>query len=379
MHQIAEHDSPATYQLLPSLSVEDYQRLRDSIAERGVLVPIDVDENGAILDGHHRSRIAAELGIDCPRTVRGGMAEHEKRLHAVALNLDRRHLSEPQKVLLGRTIEPDVAEAARLRQVQAEGQPRGAKASVVDKCPQHTSKSRDEVARQVGLGSGRTYERSRNALEAVEKSDPDLYAKAASGEATMPEVQRKIRERKKAAKVATIKNTPAAQIPAEQTFPVILLDPPWRYDGAETPDARKIENHYPTMSLDELKMLEIPAADDAVLFCWATSPKLREALAVIEAWGFDYRTSMVWVKNKIGMGYYARQQHELILIARRGSLPVPDPQDRPSSVVNAPRGEHSAKPVAVHEAIERMYPGYRYCEMFQRQSRGGWTGWGNQA
>ncbi len=62
------------------------------------------------------------------------------------------------------------------------------------------------------------------------------------------------------------------------------------------------------------------AADDSVLFMWATSPKLREAMQVVEAWGFDYKTCMVWVKDKIGMGYYARQQHELLLIAKRGDI-----------------------------------------------------------
>ncbi len=75
------------YQLLPPLSDEDYKRLKDDIAQRGVMVPIEVDEHGNVLDGHHRKRIAEELGIGYRTISRPGLAEHEKRLHAVALKL----------------------------------------------------------------------------------------------------------------------------------------------------------------------------------------------------------------------------------------------------------------------------------------------------
>jgi N6-adenosine-specific RNA methylase IME4 len=84
------------------------------------------------------------------------------------------------------------------------------------------------------------------------------------------------------------------------------------------------------------------------------------------------------VKDQIGMGYYARQQHEHLLIAKCGNLPVPEPQNRPESVVYAPRGEHSAKPEQFYDLIERMYPGLSYVELFARSARPGWTAWGNQ-
>ena len=115
-----------------------------------------------------------------------------------------------------------------------------------------------------------------------------------------------------------------------------------------------------------------------VLFLWTTSPKLREGLQIVDAWGFEYRTCMVWVKDRIGMGYYARQQHELLLIGARGNIPAPPPAVRPPSVIHAPRTEHSAKPDEAYEVIERMYPDYPKCELFQRRPRDGWVGWGNQ-
>ena len=170
---------------------------------------------------------------------------------------------------------------------------------------------------------------------------------------------------------------PTPPLPAGQ-FHVLYADPPWRYDFAASPDRRQIENHYPTMTLAEIKALDIPASDDAVLFLWATSPKLAEALEVIEAWGFEYRTCMVWVKDKIGMGYYARQRHELLLVAKRGNLPVPEPGLRPDSVIEAPRLDHSAKPPVVYDMLESMYPEATKAELFARNQRDGWTGWGNE-
>lgn len=162
-------------------------------------------------------------------------------------------------------------------------------------------------------------------------------------------------------------------------YPVLCADPPWRYDANSTPDTRSIENHYPTMTAEDLGALEIPADDDAVLFMWATSPKLAEALKLIDTWGFTYRTCMVWVKDKIGMGYYARQRHELLLIAKRGDIATPDPEDRPDSVIQAPRLAHSAKPQEAYDAIVRMYPDLPRIELFARGAREGWAVWGNEA
>lgn len=164
------------------------------------------------------------------------------------------------------------------------------------------------------------------------------------------------------------------------TFPVIYADPPWRYEHVKT-ESRAIENHYPTMSLDEICALPVTtiAGEDCVLFLWATSPKLAEALRVMEAWGFTYRTCAVWDKGQIGMGYYFRQQHELLLVGTRGNLPVPAPSDRATSVIRSPRGEHSAKPTLVYDLIESMYPEYRKVELFARNTREGWQSWGNQA
>jgi N6-adenosine-specific RNA methylase IME4 len=164
-------------------------------------------------------------------------------------------------------------------------------------------------------------------------------------------------------------------------YPIVYVDPPWRYEYSPT-DNREIENHYPTMTLEEICLLPVAeiATPDSVLFLWTTSPKLAESMQVIEAWGYAYKTCMVWDKERMGMGYYARQQHELLLIATRGAVPVPEPANRPASVIRARRdNEHSAKPAEFYEVIERMYPDLPKIELFARGRRAGWAAWGNQA
>ena len=133
------------------------------------------------------------------------------------------------------------------------------------------------------------------------------------------------------------------------------------------------------MDLEEIKALDIGslAYDDCTLFLWGTSPKLPWALEVMNAWGFDYKTCAVWVKDKIGMGYYFRQQHELLLVGGRGDSQLPEQSIRPSSVIYAPRTEHSAKPEQVYEVIETMYPEAARLELFARGERRGWTSWGH--
>jgi len=168
----------------------------------------------------------------------------------------------------------------------------------------------------------------------------------------------------------------------ERRFPILLADPPWRFEvyNKVTGSKRCAEDHYHTMTTEAICALPVSelATDDAALFLWATSPHLPEALRVIEAWGFVYKTCLVWVKDASGMGYWVRNQHELLLIAARGDIPAPPPTKRPSSVIEAPRREHSRKPDEQYEIIEAMYPTLPKIELFARHARKGWATWGNE-
>jgi N6-adenosine-specific RNA methylase IME4 len=161
-----------------------------------------------------------------------------------------------------------------------------------------------------------------------------------------------------------------------QPCPVIYADPPWRYGN--TAGASAAEDEYPTIPLADICALHIPATKDAVLFLWATSPLLPEALQVTAAWGFVYKGSMIWDKG-MGTGNWVLNCHELLLIAVRGDMPCPAPPNRPKSVIVAQRGKHSEKPDAFAEAIDRMFPDLPKVELFARKPRKGWATWGNQA
>jgi N6-adenosine-specific RNA methylase IME4 len=162
---------------------------------------------------------------------------------------------------------------------------------------------------------------------------------------------------------------------------VIYADPPWRFEpySRENGLDRSADNHYPTMTVEQIKALPVPAADDAVLWLWATTPMLPEAIEVMAAWGFTYRSNFVWAKDKVGTGYWNRNKHEQLLVATRGNPVAPAPGEQPLSVIHAPRGSHSEKPEAFAMMIERLYPSTPKLEMFARGPRPGWDVWGNES
>ena len=168
------------------------------------------------------------------------------------------------------------------------------------------------------------------------------------------------------------------QEPPQGTFNLIYCDPPWQYDFAETSN-REIENQYPTMSVDDICSMELPdTPDDCLLLMWATAPKLLEALKVIEAWGFTYKTQSIWDKEKLGMGYWFRGQHEILIVATKGHFSPPEPEHRMSSIHREPRTGHSVKPDYYYEWIERSFPHTNKIELFSRNERTGWEAWGNE-
>ena len=162
-------------------------------------------------------------------------------------------------------------------------------------------------------------------------------------------------------------------------FDLVYADPPWRMQFSPTSD-RHISNHYNTMELPDITALPVPSIvkPQAVLYLWATAPLLPEAIRTMAAWGFEYRTSMVWVKHAIGLGFWCRNRHELLLIGKRGEHPAPAPELRPDSVIDARRGKHSEKPESVRVMLEKLYPDHNKLEMFARTVRPGWITYGNQ-
>jgi N6-adenosine-specific RNA methylase IME4 len=170
-------------------------------------------------------------------------------------------------------------------------------------------------------------------------------------------------------------------------FDVLLADPPWQYlPWGPNGQGRGPERHYRTLSTDEICELTVPATDESVLFLWAVWPRLPDALRVIDAWDFSYRSlAWVWVKlNRnsmgfhMGLGHYTRANSEPCLLATRGHPPKPKARDVQALIVSPVR-EHSRKPDDQYLKIERLYPQRRYLELFARRKWSQqWRVWGNE-
>jgi N6-adenosine-specific RNA methylase IME4 len=158
-------------------------------------------------------------------------------------------------------------------------------------------------------------------------------------------------------------------------FGCIYADPPWEYDNTASRGAAR--NHYETMTVEELCAMPVGelAAPKAHLHLWTTNAFLFECHRILDAWGFEYKGTFVWVKPQIGMGNYWRNSHEIMLIGVRGGLRGQSASER--SWMERERGLHSEKPEEVRERIERLSPG-PYLELFGRRPVAGWTVYGNQ-
>jgi N6-adenosine-specific RNA methylase IME4 len=171
-------------------------------------------------------------------------------------------------------------------------------------------------------------------------------------------------------------------------FPLVYADPPWRFATYSEKGLEKApDKHYPTLSDEEIcnfrvgeKLVSEITTDDAALLMWCTSSNVHRALDVLSVWGFEFKSSAVWVKlTRDGeiwpsTGLVFRNCHELFLYGTKGNMP--GPQWQPNSVFMCQRREHSAKPIEVREAIERMYPDFDRqirLELFCRESLDGWS------
>ena len=172
------------------------------------------------------------------------------------------------------------------------------------------------------------------------------------------------------------------------TFGTILIDPPWRFQnrtGKMAPEHKRLRR-YPTMSFEEIAALPVDtlAKPKSHLYLWCPNALLMEALTIMKAWGFTYKTNIVWYKVRKdggpdgrGVGFYFRNVTELLLFGTKGKLRTLKPGRRQVNVIISRKEEHSKKPDAVYDVIERCSPN-PYLELFARQRIPGWSQWGDQ-
>lgn len=166
-------------------------------------------------------------------------------------------------------------------------------------------------------------------------------------------------------------------------YEIVYADPPWDYAGQKQQnplgDSGGAITHYLTMTVKQMiAEIEIPAADNCLLFMWTSSPHLDQAIDLGKGWGFKYVTvGFVWDKQKVNPGFYTMSQTELCLIFKKGKIPQPRGARNIRQMVSKMRREHSRKPDEVRYRIEQMFPKQRKLELFARTTTPGWDVWGN--
>lgn len=404
--------------VLPGLSRVERSTLEADIRNNGVQVPIVIDEEGNILDGHNRY----EIDPDAPTRVVEGLGEAEKVAYVIRANLNRRNLSPDQTWELRETQKSLAAELKDQEWTQQEiaellgvtqqcvakwldiNNTTGCKTDKRDARVKLSNDAKPEVKRRLSDGEtqseiAKDYKVSQATISGVAKELAtlnelrDRVAESLTDDKLRDQWEvffygpDKFDIKKAQAKrieleleQARLSGVSAPETPAG----VMLADPPWQYEFSKS-DSRQIENQYPTATAEEIgahlsQPWVPPIAKDCVLFMWATAPKLLEAFVVLDGWGFTYKTHAVWDKGRVGMGYWFRSQHELLLVATRGKPSPPAESQRVSSIFAERRdGKHSRKPECVYEFIESAFPTETKFEMYQRRRRDGWIGGGNEA
>lgn len=366
--------------IFPLIEGQDFLALVEDVRVNGLREAVITFE-GQILDGRNRYRACHAAQVDCRFEPYSGA---DALAFVVSKNLRRRHMDVSQRAMA----------AARLGRLGWGG----------DRSkPSNEGLSASQRAELMKVGKA-TVER---AQAVIDKGVPELVEAVEKGRVAVhiaeqalflaEEDQRRavarLDEGKKNAVTTAIKAVKRAQrekalaasireLPNKK-YGAILADPEWEFEvwGEESGRLKDASNHYPTSRTDDIcaRPVQNIAADDCVLFLWATAPKFLDALCVVEAWGFAYVTQAIWVKDRVGTGYWVRNKHEILIIAKRGNPPKPADGTQFNSAIDGPVRDHSVKPEWQYEMIERYFPNVPKIELNARRARDGWDSWGLEA
>jgi N6-adenosine-specific RNA methylase IME4 len=340
----------------------DIAVLAESIRAVGLLHPPVVRSDGVLVAGERRLAACRLLGwtevpvhiIDLEQIVRGEFAE----------NAHRKDFLPSEIASIMRELEPvekaAAAERMTLGKVSTGSEP---------------GRARDKVAAFAGI-SGRTLDKIKAVTEAAE-AEPERFGKLKedmdrTGRVTGPHKRLQV-----AIKADAIKREPPP-LPGNGPYRVIVADPPWPYEKRQEDPSHRGVYAYPSMTIADICALDVTsiAHDHSILWLWTTNHHMREAFAVLDAWGFQQKTILTWVKDKMGMGDWLRGQTEHVLMAVRGT-PVVTLTNQ-TTVLHAPVRAHSQKPEEFYALVESLCPTPRYCELFSRQQRERWDGHGDE-
>jgi N6-adenosine-specific RNA methylase IME4 len=369
--------------LIPPLTSEEFKQLERNILEEGIRDPL-VTWNGILVDGHNRYRIATEYDIDFETVEKEFTDMNSVKEWMVNNQLGRRNLPEfviGELLSYVRDLLKDIGKEKLIEigKNYGEGYKKEEGLSIVDKPSHNTQKI---FADKLGWSTGKT-----GMFDVVTKKAPDeLKAKLRTGEVNIHQAYKEIKkEEKKVERVELIQkqieDIEEGLLPdLVGLFDVVSVDPPWPYEGDSKnitsfdSVGRRVSNPYPEMSIKQIKSIELPLMENAVVLLWTTHKFLPDAFEILKEWNLDYKATLVWNKEKIGMGAWFRMQCEFCLVGIKGKPYWENTTYR--DIIIESRREHSRKPDSFFEMIEKITMGNRL-EYFSREKREGWKVFGN--
>lgn len=365
--------------LIPPLTSEEFKQLERNILEEGIRDPL-VTWNGILVDGHNRYRIAKEYDIDFETVEKEFADMNAVKEWMVNNQLGRRNLPEfVRGELLSYVREMRKIEGKEKQLLTLNKGKESPVLSNIDKTEHNT---RNEFAEKLGWSTGKT-----GMFDVVTKKAPEeLKVKLRTGEVNIHQAYKEIKkEEKKIERVELIQkqieDIEEGLLPdLIGLFDVVSVDPPWPYEGESKnitsfdSVGRRVANPYPEMSIEQIKAIELPLMENAVVLLWTTHKFLPDAFEILKEWNLDYKATLVWNKEKIGMGAWFRMQCEFCLVGIKGK-PYWENTTYRDIIIEA-RREHSRKPDSFFEMIEKITMGNRL-EYFSREKREGWQVFGN--
>ena len=358
--------------LIPPLNSEEYSQLEKNCIEDGIRDKIIIWDD-YIVDGHNRFNIAEKHNLKYETEEIALDNEEDVKVFIINLQLGRRNLVEFVKIELLQIRKEILKSLGKEKMKAGADYTNTAGLSTIDK-PVHNT--RETLSKELNISSGKLAQ----AEVVIKKADEKTKEKLRSGEVSINNVYQEIKKEEKIKERNVLiekqkKDISENKITAlEGLYDIISVDPAWNYGRTYDPESSRVANPYPEMSIEDIKNLKLPFNKNSILFLWTTHKFLPEAFKIVEHWGFDYKATLVWNKEKIGMGDWFRMQCEFCLFAIKGKPFWHNTTER--DIITESRREHSRKPDAFFEMINEICPG-RKLEYFGREKRNGWDVFGN--
>lgn len=374
--------------LFPLIEGAEFDEFVADIRANGLREEVVVWQ-GKVLDGRNRYRACVAAEVEPRLAYFRPELFGDPLAYVISKNLKRRHLNESQRAMVAAAIETIRAPGrpeendANLHNIPRADAARRVNVSVRSVASAAAVRENGVPALVHAVEQGKlAVSEAAKAAKLAPAEQERVAALAAEGRANI--VRTVIKQEERREREAALGERQALGnlvLPQKRRYGVILADPEWKFATYSEETGLDRAPLYPTSATEIIAARPVAdiAASDCTLFLWAIAPMLPQALTVMEAWGFAYKSQAVWLKDGIITGYWFRGQHELLLVGTRGRVPAPAMGTQFSSVLRGPSGQHSDKPDCQYDVIERYFPSLPKIELNARRARPGWDAWGLDA